>query len=124
MEVFMKGSNGFLTTHILDTANGVPAQGVRIELYRLDGDRRCQLSNLRTNQDGRTDHPIIPKGSMEAGRYELLFFIGDYFAGEKEKLANDFLDVVPVRFGISNSDEHYHVPLLASPYSFSTYRGS
>mgnify|MGYP006433640067 CR=1 FL=1 len=120
----MAHGNGFLTTHILDTANGCPAHGVRIELFRLQGDERQLINAMVTNDDGRTDEPILGKGALEIGTYELVFEIGDYFAGSGEKPAHPFVDVVPIRFGISDADQHYHVPLLASPFSYSTYRGS
>ena len=120
----MSEYEGFLTTHILDTAKGCPAKDVRIEIFRLEGQVRNRLGEVFTNHDGRTDIPIIPKGALEAGIYELVFFIGDYFARDKDKKAHPFLDIVPIRFGVSEPNEHYHVPLLASPYSFSTYRGS
>ena len=120
----MSEFRGFLTTHILDTAQGCPAEGVKIEFYRLYAQTRVTLGTVFTNQDGRTEQPIIPKGELEAGIYELMFFIGDYFSGDDEKVLNVFLDAVPIRFGVSDPDAHYHVPLLASPYSFSTYRGS
>ena len=115
---------GFVTTHILDTAKGCPAEGVKIEVYRLEDQFRDRLSEVLTNRDGRTEEPIIPKGALTVGTYELVFFIGDYFAQGEEKKSHAFLDIVPIRFGVSDPDEHYHVPLLASPYSFSTYRGS
>lgn len=122
-------AKGYLTTHILDTANGCPADGVAITLYKLEGENRRELGRHVTNDDGRTDTPLIPAGELEAGRYELLFEIGAYFAGkgsagEGGNRDNAFLDSVPIRFGIDKPDEHYHVPLLASPFSFSTYRGS
>lgn len=120
----MADGGGYLTTHILDTANGCPAAGVTIDLFRLDGPARTLLTTAVTNADGRTDAPIIPKGEMAVGTYELVFAIGDYFAGDGDKAAHPFIDVVPIRFGIADPGEHYHVPLLASPYSFSTYRGS
>ncbi len=120
----MAASTGFLTTHILDTANGCPAHGVKIELYRLSDDAREHVVTMVTNDDGRTDQPVIAQGELAVGTYELVFLIGDYFAGDGKKLANSFIDVVPIRFGIAEPDEHYHVPLLASPFSFSTYRGS
>ncbi len=118
-------AGGFLTTHILDTANGCPAKGVKIRLHSIsDAGERTELNECITNDDGRTDSPIIAHGELKTGEYELEFFIGDYFAkrGQGDKVR--FLDVVPIRFGINEPDEHYHVPLLASPYSFSTYRGS
>lgn len=118
-------TQGYLTTHILDTAHGVPAHDVRIVLYRLEGTARARITEMRTNEDGRTDAPILPKEAFATGVYELEFHIGDYFAARIPTLSEPkFLDVIPVRFGISDLSAHYHVPLLASPYSFSTYRGS
>ena len=110
--------SGRLTTHVLDTANGRPAAGVAIELARLDGDRRELLRTTTTNEDGRTDAPLLADGDLAAAEYELTFAVGPYFAGE------GFLDRVPVRFTIADADAHYHVPLLVSPWSYSTYRGS
>ena len=120
----MADGEGFLTTHILDTANGCPAEGVRIDLFRLDGEDRQFLKTMTTNDDGRTDSPIIAPGALEIGVYELVFSIGDYFAAGGSAESPPFIDVVPIRFGIADASEHYHVPLLASPYSYSTYRGS
>lgn len=116
--------SGYLTTHVLDTASGKPAAGMRIELFRLTGDTREAIAQTLTNADGRTDSPILPKERFETGQYELVFHVGDYLdaqgvAGETPR----FLDVVPLRFGMAAQD-HYHVPLLVSPYSYSTYRGS
>jgi 5-hydroxyisourate hydrolase len=105
-----------LTTHVLDTMRGRPAAGVKIELWSLD--KKALLQTVQTNNDGRTDRPLLEGVSMAAGNYELIFFVGDYF-GEKS-----FLDRVPVRFGISDANAKYHVPLLVSPWSYSTYRGS
>jgi 5-hydroxyisourate hydrolase len=107
---------GKLTTHILDTARGRPAAGVEIVVSR-DG---VVLKTTRTNADGRTDEPLLEGAAFTCGTYELLFRIGDYFAGDEPR----FLDAVPIRFGIADADAHYHVPLLASPWSYSTYRGS
>ncbi len=115
---------GFLTTHILDTARGCPAEGVSIDLYKLDGEVRTHMTSTITNDDGRTNSPIIPKGELDVGTYELVFKIGDYFKGHAPKSDHSFIDVVPIRFGIDDATSHYHVPLLASPFSFSTYRGS
>ena len=120
----MDNGAGFLTTHILDTARGIPAAQVHIELYRLDGHNRELLTSARTNNDGRTDAPMLKAGEMSAGTYELVFHIGDYFSEPSQKPKNGFIDVVPIRFGIDDETSHYHVPLLVSPFSFSTYRGS
>jgi 5-hydroxyisourate hydrolase len=106
--------SGRLTTHVLDTASGRPAAGVPIELFRLDP--RTGLEAVATNADGRTDEPLL--STLEVGRYELLFFVGAYFGGE------GLYDEVPIRFRIEDADAHYHVPLLVSPWSYSTYRGS
>ncbi len=120
----MDNSAGFLTTHILDTAKGIPAARVKIELFRLVGETRELATSRITNSDGRTDEPILKAGEMVAGVYELNFHIGDYFAEPSGKQANSFIDIVPIRFGIDDESAHYHVPLLVSPFSFSTYRGS
>lgn len=115
---------GFLTTHILDTAHGCPAHGVTIDLYKLDGDARTHVTSRVTNDDGRTDTPLVAKGELACGTYELVFQIGAYFKGKTTESDHPFIDVVPIRFGIDDDTSHYHVPLLASPFSFSTYRGS
>jgi len=120
----MNQPRGYLTTHILDTANGCPAGNVRIDLFRLEGNDRIHLKTFVTNGDGRTDEPVLPAGEMTAGRYELLFAMGDYFRARWQSDSIAFIDEVPIRFGIQDADDHYHVPLLASPYSISTYRGS
>lgn len=115
---------GFLTTHVLDTARGCPAEGLTITLYRVTGKSHRKIAEMATNTDGRTDSPILPHGAFQTGTYELVFHAGDYLrrtgqAG-REPL---FLDQVPIRFGMPEED-HYHVPLLLSPYGYSTYRGS
>ena len=116
---------GRLTTHILDTANGMPAAGVRIELLSVRGDSLTTLSSASTNDDGRCDGPVLEGADFVAGVYELRFHVGDYFRARNDNIPSPaFLDVVPIRFGISSPDEHYHVPLLISPYGYSTYRGS
>jgi 5-hydroxyisourate hydrolase len=124
---------GRLTTHVLDTAQGCPASNVGITLYRIEsqqsgGDRQLLKQDI-TNQDGRLDSPILNDDAFQPGVYELVFQAGDYFrAGIRAgQLAFDeplFVDEVVLRFGISQSDQHYHVPLLVSPWSYSTYRGS
>jgi len=105
-----------LTTHVLDTMRGQPAAGMKIELWSVD--RSKMLKTVQTNSDGRTDAPLLTGNEFVAGNYELIFFVGDYF-GERR-----FLDRVPVRFVISDAATKYHVPLLVSPWAYSTYRGS
>ena len=116
---------GRLTTHILDTANGCPGAGVTIALYRIDGERREHLLDATTNSDGRCDAPLLEGDVLTPGIYELDFAAGDYFAARGTELPEPrFLDVVTLRFGIADPAAHYHVPLLVSPWSYSTYRGS
>ena len=118
---------GSLTTHVLDTAHGRPAAGMAIELWRLESTsgERTLLASTHTNGDGRTDAPLLTEGAMAAGVYELVFAAGEYFAALGTPTADPpFLDRVPVRFGIADPTAHYHVPLLASPWAYSTYRGS
>lgn len=116
--------SGYLTTHVLDTARGCPAEGIKIVLYKITGEEREQIAETITNDDGRTDGPILPQDRFATGIYELVFHAGDYLRttgqGGPEPL---FLDQVPIRFGMVE-DDHYHVPLLLSPYAMSTYRGS
>jgi 5-hydroxyisourate hydrolase len=115
-----------LTTHVLDTTRGKPAAGVLIELHAIgeDGARRL-VASARTNADGRTDAPLIAPGEGQIGTFELSFHIGAYFRAQGSMSASPpFLDVVPIRFAIADPKAHYHVPLLASPWSYSTYRGS
>ena len=113
-----------LTTHVLDTARGRPASGMRIELARLHEGEREVLKTVRTNHDGRTDAPLLGEGELARGPYELLFDVGGYFAGEGGLPDPPFLGLVPIRFGVADPSAHYHVPLLASPWSYSTYQGS
>lgn len=108
---------GYLTTHVLDTASGKPAAGLRIDLYRIEGETRTHLKTVTTNADGRTDAQILPAEEFATGTYELVFHAGDYLG------KRDFLDLIPLRFTMSEAS-HYHVPLLLSPYGYSTYRGS
>jgi 5-hydroxyisourate hydrolase len=118
-------AGGRLTTHVLDTARGRPAAGVAVELARLDGDgTRTPLATARTNDDGRTDAPLLAGADLTPGVYELVFSLGAYFAGADTVTEPPFLDRVPLRFGIADAGAHHHVPLLASPWSYSTYRGS
>ncbi|MCP4488402.1 MAG: hydroxyisourate hydrolase [Gammaproteobacteria bacterium] len=115
---------GRLTTHVLDTAQGCPAAGVNIELYRVDAPREL-IKKDRTNADGRVDRPILDSDDFQTGVYELVFHAGDYFRAGKQNLPDPmFVDQVVLRFGIADANAHYHVPLLVSPWSYSTYRGS
>ncbi len=120
---------GRLTTHVLDTAHGRPASGVTIELWQLDPSSSAEghlLKTVTTNTDGRTNEPLLTNDELVAGLYELVFVIGQYFAehGEASDAGVPFLDRIPVRFGIANANAHYHIPLLVSPWAYSTYRGS
>lgn len=115
---------GYLTTHVLDTARGCPAEGLKIELFRIDGDNRRLLKTLVTNDDGRTDEQILPAAEFAIGEYELVFHAGAYLdASGTPPEAPRFLSIIPIRFGMSEQS-HYHVPLLLSPFGYSTYRGS
>ncbi len=115
-----------LTTHVLDTALGKPAQGMRIDLVGVSGDSRCAIMTVYTNADGRVDGgPMLKGDTFVAGIYELVFHAGDYLRSTGAMLTDPpFLDIIPIRFGISDTTAHYHVPLLISGYGFSTYRGS
>lgn len=117
--------SGRLTTHVLDTALGRPAHGLKIDLYRLEGDARHLIRTVHTNSDGRVDEPLMTRGGFATGTYELVFHAGDYLRSTGVTLPDPaFLELVPLRFGIADADSHYHVPLLLSPYGYSTYRGS
>ena len=116
---------GKLTTHVLDTAQGRPGAGIRIALFRLGAEARTPLVDTTTNADGRCDAPLLEGDALEAGRYELVFGAGAYFAASGVALPDPpFVDEVVLRFGIADPAAHYHVPLLVSPWSYSTYRGS
>lgn len=116
---------GRLTTHVLDTHGGRPAAGLRVELFRDEGTTLAPLADITTNADGRADAPLLEGAALAAGRYELRFHVGAYFAARGVPLPDPpFLDVVPVRFGVADPAGHYHVPLLVSPWAYSTYRGS
>jgi 5-hydroxyisourate hydrolase len=119
---------GYLTTHVLDTARGCPAAGVRIEVWRTgpaEENERTLVKVVYTNADGRTDEPLLEGTDFGAGVYELVFGAGTYFAGQNLALPSyPFLSNVPIRFGVADPSAHYHVPLLMSPWAYSTYRGS
>ena len=119
-----KADGGRLTTHVLDTATGKPAAGLTIWLYRVSGNSHKKIKEVVTNADGRCDAPLLAGKDFKAGQYELIFFAGDYMRAAGVALPEPaFLDQVPIRFGLAD-DTHYHVPLLISPYGYSTYRGS
>jgi 5-hydroxyisourate hydrolase len=119
-----EGGGGKLTTHVLDTASGKPAAGLKVTLYRLDGERRVELKEAVTNLDGRCDQPLLQGEEFAIGEYELVFEAGDYLRRNGLSLTRPaFLETVPIRFGMAQNS-HFHVPLLLSPYGYSTYRGS
>lgn len=114
-----------LTTHVLDTTRGMPAAGIMIELYLLQGDQRRPLTTRVTNADGRTEEPLLASESLETGMYELVFRVTDYFRlGNATITTPAFLGDIVIRFGIADPTANYHVPLLVSPYGYTTYRGS
>lgn len=114
-----------LTTHVLDTATGKPAAGMQIDLFRMEGQNAVRLKTVTTNDDGRVDGAMLDKDEIDTGVYELRFHAGDYLKTTQARLPDPlFLDVIPVRFGIADATAHYHVPLLVSPFGYSTYRGS
>jgi 5-hydroxyisourate hydrolase len=118
-------TGGRLSTHVLDTAKGRPAAGVTIALYRVSGNSHKKLKEVVTNADGRTDEPMLSGKDLKEGSYELVFFAGDYLRASGQAVGETlFLDQIPIRFGIPDASQHYHVPLLISPFAYSTYRGS
>jgi 5-hydroxyisourate hydrolase len=120
----MSSPSGKLSTHILDTAKGRPAANVAIDLWRIDQGNRIHLKSTRTNADGRTDAPLLLAEEMQVGVYEMVFAIGAYFTSQPDLPEPSFLTEIPIRFGIADITAHYHVPLLVSPWAYSTYRGS
>ena len=113
-----------LTTHVLDVFSGKPGKGIKVELFFFNGEKREKINSIVLNNDGRSNEPLVEKENFKNGKYELIFYIGDYFKTITKLDQLQFLDDVVVRFGISNNNENYHVPLLVSPWSYSTYRGS
>ncbi len=114
-----------LSTHVLDTARGQAAANLRVELYRLEKGERLNCVTVHTNADGRTDQPLLSGDRIPIGRYEISFAAGDYFRALGVALTDPpFLDEIVIRFGIAEADANYHVPLLLSPYGYSTYKGS
>lgn len=118
-------TDGRLSTHVLDTSRGLPAPGVRVVLSEIGASARSVLAETTTNRDGRTDAPLLAGGPLRIGTYELTFQVGEYFAMARLPSGDPpYLDVVPIRFAIADPEGHYHVPLLVSPWSYTTYRGS
>jgi 5-hydroxyisourate hydrolase len=115
--------SGKLSTHVLDTASGKPAGGVRIDLFRVTAEAAL-IGTFETNADGRTDRPLLEGEALTAGTYQLVFYVGDYFRKQGHADAGKFLEHVPVVFAVTDARAKYHVPLLVSPWSYSTYRGS
>jgi 5-hydroxyisourate hydrolase len=116
---------GKLTTHVLNTAQGCPGNGIPIELWLIRDNTRSLIKTLITNADGRTDEALLTADTWRSGTYELVFHVGDYFAQRAIGLTDPpFLDIIPIRFSIADIHQHYHIPLLVSPWAYSTYRGS
>ena len=113
-----------LTTHVLDVYSGKPGKGIKVDLYYVENNKKEKLNSVILNNDGRTDKALIEGDNFKEGKYELVFFVGDYFKKITETSKIPFLDDVIIKFGISNATQNYHVPLLVSPWSYSTYRGS
>ena len=112
-----------LTTHCLDTFSGKPAKGIKVDVYSIS-EKREKINSITLNDNGRANKPLIEGKNFKEGQYELVFFVGDYFKKITDLPKTPFLNEVVIKFGISNSQEHYHIPLLVSPWSYSTYRGS
>jgi len=112
-----------LTTHCLDTFSGKPAKGIKVDIYTVSG-KKEKINSTTLNNNGRSDKALLEGSNFKEGEYELVFFVGDYFKNIPNLPKIPFLNEVIIRFGVSNSKEHYHVPLLVSPWSYSTYRGS
>ena len=117
-------SKGYLTTHVLDTYNGKPGSNIKGEIFRINDLEKIKIKEFILNSDGRCDSPIIEKNEFEIGKYEIIFFCGEYFKDIKNLTKPYFIDDIIIRFGINDDQMHYHIPLLVSPWSYSTYRGS
>jgi len=118
---------GRLSTHVLDTTKGKPGSGIAIAVFKVTDEQRQLVKRVKTNSDGRCDAPLLEGDALEVGVYELVFSVGPYFSAQQTDAAQEeirFLDDVVIRFGVPAADEHYHVPLLITPFSYSTYRGS
>ena len=117
-------SNGYLTTHVLDTYNGKPGKGIKGAIFLIENENKKKIKEFKLNNDGRSESPILQKEEFIVGKYELIFYCGEYFKNFTKIKEPLFIDDVIIRFGINDSNQHYHVPLLVSPWSYSTYRGS
>ena len=117
-------SNGYLTTHVLDIYNGTPGKGIKGSIFIIENENKKKIKDFELNNDGRAESPILKKGEFMIGKYELIFYCGEYFKKYTNLKEPYFIDDVIIRFGINNENQHYHVPLLVSPWSYSTYRGS
>ena len=117
-------TKGFLTTHVLDTSIGKPANNLKISLYEITNSEKILIKEMKTNDDGRTHEPILPSDQFSEGFYELLFHVGPYLKEKHNLSENHFLKQVPIQFCINDANQHYHIPLLLSPFGYSTYRGS
>ena len=117
-------SNGYLTTHVLDTYNGTPGKGIKGAIFLIENENKKKIKEFKLNNDGRSEYPILQKEEFIVGKYELIFYCGEYFKNFTNIKEPLFIDDVIIRFGINDSNQHYHVPLLVSPWSYSTYRGS
>jgi len=117
-------SKGYLTTHVLDTYNGKPGSNIKGQIFRIVHDKKIKIKNFTLNSNGRCDTPILEKNNFSIGKYEIIFLCGEYFKNIKDLSKPFFIDDVIIRFGINDDAQHYHVPLLVSPWSYSTYRGS
>lgn len=115
---------GYLTTHVLNTAKGIPGAGIQISAYQIFDGERLLRAEMTTNDDGRTDSPILPEGNFPEGSYELEFHVGDYIRHHFPEQGEPFFETIPVPFNSQDGDAHYHIPLLLSPFGYSTYRGS
>ena len=113
-----------LTTHVLDVYSGKPGKGIKVDLFYINEEGKTKLNSIVLNSDGRSDAPLVEKDSFKIGKYELIFYCGEYFKKYTNIKKPYFIDDVIIRFGINNENQHYHVPLLVSPWSYSTYRGS
>ena len=113
-----------LTTHVLDIYSGKPGKGIKVDLYYFNKEQKNKINSIILNSDGRSEQALAEGGNFKEGKYELVFFVGEYFKKITDTSKVPFLDDVVIKFGVSNIEEHYHVPLLVSPWSYSTYRGS